>query len=327
MDVWSTVFSFQDYGELLVLVQNSIWAGAVLGVVGGLIGPFVVARNMPFAVHGISELSFAGASASLLLGVNVVTGSLVGSVIAALLIGLLGSRARDRNSIIAVLMPFGLGLGILCLALYKGRAANKFGLLTGQIVSVDNPQLTFLIVIAAIVVVTLLVIWRPLMFSSVDPDVAAAAGIPVRTLAIVFMLVLGLATAVSVQIVGALLVLSLLVTPAAAALRLTANPVVVPVLSTLFAVVSVVGGILLALGGGLPISPYVTTISFTIWVVCRIIGWRRDQRGRNRVAGRGGRGGRGGRAPGLPAGTSDTSGPSGQSTAVPDTARTEGVRA
>ncbi len=224
MDVLSTVFSFQDYGELLVLVQNSIWAGAVLGIVGGLIGPFVVARNMPFAVHGISELSFAGASAALLFGVNVVTGSLVGSVVAALLIGLLGSRARDRNSIIAVLMPFGLGLGILCLALYKGRAANKFGLLTGQIVSVDNPQLTSLVVVSAIVVVTLLVIWRPLMFSSVDPDVAAAAGVPVRTLAIVFMLALGLATAVSVQIVGALLVLSLLVTPAAAALRLTSHP-------------------------------------------------------------------------------------------------------
>ena len=315
MDVLSTVFSFQDYGELLVLVQNSIWAGAVLGIVGGLIGPFVVARNMPFAVHGISELSFAGASAALLFGANVVTGSLVGSVVAALLIGLLGSRARERNSIIAVLMPFGLGLGILCLALYKGRAANKFGLLTGQIVSVDNPQLTSLVVVSAIVVVTLLLVWRPLMFSSVDPDVAAAAGVPVRTLALVFMLALGLATAVSVQIVGALLVLSLLVTPAAAALRLTSHPVVVPVLSMVFAVVSVVGGILLALGGGLPISPYVTTISFLIWVVCRIVGSRRDRRGRDRVAVReqtaGGE-------PRLPAGGADAS---------TDAGRREGVTA
>ncbi|PZE65046.1 MULTISPECIES: metal ABC transporter permease [unclassified Curtobacterium] len=286
MDIWSTVFSFQDYGELLVLVRNSIIAGAVLGVVGGLIGPFVVARNMPFAVHGISELSFAGASVSLLLGVNVVSGSVVGSLIAALLIGLLGSRARDRNSIIAVLMPFGLGLGILCLALYKGRAANKFGLLTGQIVAVDNPQLGFLVVISAVVVLVLVVIWRPLMFSSVDPDVAAAAGVPVRTLGLVFMLALGLATAVSVQIVGALLVLSLLVTPAAAALRVTVNPVLVPLLSVGFAVTSVVGGILLALGGGLPISPYVTTISFLIWVVCRVLGARKERRGRDRVTDR-----------------------------------------
>ena len=280
--LWAQLFSFQDFGALVALVRNSILAGAVLGVVGGLIGPFVITRNLPFAVHGVSELSFAGAAAALLLGVNVVTGSLVGSVLAALLIGLLGARARERNSIIAVLMPAGLGLGILFLALYRGRSANKFGLLTGQIVSVDDPQLGALLVISAIVVVALVVMWRPLTFASVDPDVAAAAGVPVRTLGLVFMLVLGLAVAVSIQIVGALLVLSLLVTPAAAALRLTVHPVLVPVLSTVFAVTSVVGGILLALGGGLPISPYVTTISFLIWLVCRLVSWRRDRSGRTR---------------------------------------------
>ncbi|MBF4577208.1 metal ABC transporter permease [Frondihabitans sp. VKM Ac-2883] len=282
-DILTHILSFENFGELVVLVRNSIIAGAVLGIVGGLIGPFVITRNLPFAVHGISELSFAGASIALLLGINVVTGSLIGSVLAALLIGLLGSRARERNSIIAVLMPFGLGLGILALALYQGRSANKFGLLTGQIVSVDNPQLGWLLAISAIVIVTLIVVWRPLTFASVDPDVAAAAGVPVRTLSIVFMLALGLSVAVSVQIVGALLVLSLLVTPAAAALRITVSPFWVPVLSTVFAVVSVVGGILLALGGGLPISPYVTTISFTIWLVCRLVGGRRERHGGRRT--------------------------------------------
>ncbi|KQQ05680.1 MULTISPECIES: metal ABC transporter permease [unclassified Rathayibacter] len=271
-DVWSQIFDFSDYGALLALLMNSVIAGAVLGVVGGLIGVFVMSRDMAFAVHGISELSFAGASAGLLLGVGVVQGSIIGSLIAALLIGLLGSRARDRNSIIAVLMPFGLGLGILCLALYPGRSANKFGLLTGQIVAVDDPQLGWLIAISVVVVIGLALIWRPLTFASVDADVAAARGIPTRALSIAFMLLLGLAVAVSVQIVGSLLVLAILVTPAAAALRVSASPVVVPLLSVLFAVASLVGGILLALGGSVPISPYVTTISFTIYVVCRIIG-------------------------------------------------------
>ncbi len=280
-DFWQEIFGFQNYGELLVLVRNSIFAGAILGVLGGLIGPFVMTRDMAFAVHGISELSFAGASGALLLGANVVAGSLVGSLLAALLIGILGARARERNSIIAVLMPFGLGLGILFLALYKGRAANKFGLLTGQIVSIDNPQLGALIVISAIVIIGLLVMWRPLSFSSVDPDVARAKGLPVTAISIGFMILLGLATAVSIQIVGALLVLSLLVTPAAAAMRITASPLLTPLLSVVFAVVSVVGGILLALGGGLPISPYVTTISFLIYVVCRIVGGRRARHGNN----------------------------------------------
>jgi zinc/manganese transport system permease protein len=279
MDVLSALFDFTDYGDLLALVRNSLIAGAVLGIVGGLIGPFVMSRDLAFAVHGISELSFAGAAAALLFGVNVVAGSIGGSLLAALIIGVLGSRARERNSIVGVMMPFGLGLGILFLALYEGRAANKFGLLTGQIVSVDNPQLGLLLAIGAIVVVGLVIMWRPLTFSSVDPDVARARAVPVTTISIAFMVLLGLATAISIQIVGALLVLALLVTPAAAAMRVTSSPLVTPLLSVLFAVVSVVGGIMLSLGGALPISPFVTTISFAIYVVCRIVGWRRDRSG------------------------------------------------
>ncbi|WP_397545156.1 metal ABC transporter permease [Salinibacterium sp.] len=271
-DFWSSIFNFTDYGRLLALVQNSLIAGAVLGIVGGLIGVFVMQRDMAFAVHGISELSFAGAAAALLFGANVVAGSLVGSLIAATIIGILGARARDRNSIIGVLMPFGLGLGILFLALYPGRSGNRFGLLTGQILSVDIPQLGVLIAISVVVLAVLLVIWRPLVFDSVDPDVAMARGVPARTLSIVFMILLGLMVAVSVQIIGALLVLALLVTPAAAALRVSSSPVVVPLLAMLFGFVSAVGGILLALGGSLPISPYVTTISFLIYLGCRIAG-------------------------------------------------------
>ena len=273
-DLWARMFSFQNYGELLVLVQNSIIAAAVLGIVGGLIGVFVMQRDMAFAVHGISELSFAGAAGALLIGANVVTGSLVGSLIAAILIGLLGAKARDRNSIIGVLMPFGLGLGILFLALYPGRSANKFGLLTGQIISVDIPQLGLLIVISLIVLVALLLMWRPLTFDSLDTDVAAARGVPSRFIALGFMVLLGLTVAVSVQIIGSLLVLALLVTPAAAALRVSSSPVLVPLLAMLFGLVSAVGGILLALGGSLPISPYITTISFTIYLVCRLLSLR-----------------------------------------------------
>jgi zinc/manganese transport system permease protein len=276
--VWSEIFNFSDYGQLLPLLKNSIIACVVLGVVGGLIGVFVMMRDMAFAVHGVSELSFAGAAAGLLFGASVVTGALLGSLTAALLIGVLGARARDRNSVTAVLMPFGLGLGILCLGLYHGRAANKFGLLTGQIVAIDDPQIKSLIVISAVVVVGLVVIWRPLLFASTDADVAAARGVPVGLMSTVFMILLGLAVAVSVQIVGALLVLSLLVTPAAAALRVSSSPVWVPLLSTAFAVVASVGGILLAAGSSVPISPYITSISFAIYLSCRLLSVRRTAR-------------------------------------------------
>jgi zinc/manganese transport system permease protein len=126
-DLWSELFSFANYGELLVLVRNSILAGAVLGLAGGLVGVFVMARDLPFAVHGISELSFAGAAAALLAGISVVAGSLLGSLLAALVIGVLGVRARDRNAIIGVLMPFGLGLGVLFLALYSAGSRTSSG--------------------------------------------------------------------------------------------------------------------------------------------------------------------------------------------------------
>ncbi|KMS77292.1 ABC transporter permease [Streptomyces viridochromogenes] len=276
--IWQQIFTFDHYGELLALVRNSLIAGAALGLVGGLVGVFVIMRDLPFAVHGISELSFAGASAALLMGVNIVAGSIVGSLVAAGTIGLLGSRARDRNSVIGTIMPFGLGLGVLFLALYKGRAANKFGILTGQIVAVDTPQMSWLLGTSAVVLVALAVMWRPLAFASADPEVAEARGVPVRGLSFAFMIVLGLAVALSVQIVGALLVLTLVVTPAAAAARITASPVLLPVLSVVFAVVSIEGGILLALGGSLPISPYVTTISFAIYLVCRALGTRRTRK-------------------------------------------------
>jgi zinc/manganese transport system permease protein len=265
------LFDFSDYDQLIPLVQNSLIAGLLLGIMGGLIGVFVMTRDMSFAVHGISELSFAGAAIALLVGLNVALGATIGSILAAIIIAIMGTRAKDRNSIIAVLMPFGLGIGILALALYEGRAANKFGLLTGQIIAVDDPQVIWLIATALVVVVSLLVIWRPLSFASLDPEVAEARGVPTRTLGIIFMLLLALAVAASLQIVGALLVLTLLVTPAAAALRLTSSPLLVPILSIVFAVVSVVGGILLALGGGLPISPYVTTLSFAIYLIARVI--------------------------------------------------------
>ena len=258
----------------LDFVRNALIAGVVLAVLSGLLGPVVVGRGMAFSVHGTAELAFAGGAGALLVfGTDAVGwGALVGAVLVALLFGALGRAQRERDSVIGVLLSFGLGLGVLFQSLYTGRSANKFGLLVGQIVAVDNPRLLSLLIICGIVIAGLLVVWRPLMFVSIDAQVAEARGVRRVALSIVFMILLGLVTAVSVQIVGALLVLSVLVTPAAAALRVSASPLLVPVLSTLFAVVAMVGGIMLALGGSVPISPYVTTIAFLIYLACRARG-------------------------------------------------------
>lgn len=274
-----TIINFDNLGELLQIVVPSLIAGALLGVIAGLIGPMVHARDLAFAVHGTSEISFAGAAIALFLGTSVVAGAVVGSLVAAAVLGLLGVRSKDRNATIGILLPFGLGIGVLFLALYKGRSSNKFGLLAGQIVAVDDSQLLTLGIVSLIIVAVLSVIWRPLFFASVDPEIARARGVPVRALSIIFMLVLGLAVAMAVQLVGALLVLSLLITPTSAAAAITVRPLMITVLSVIFAVVAAVGGIVLSLGPGLPISPYVTTVSFLIYLGCRVIGATRQRRG------------------------------------------------
>jgi zinc/manganese transport system permease protein len=269
----------------LDIVHRALIAGAVLGLLAGALGPLVVTRKMSFAVHGTSELAFTGGAAALLLGVSVGYGAVGGAVLAALLLGLLSQKDSERDSVIGAVLAFGLGLGVLFLALYDGRATTKFGLLVGQPFGVAADNVWQLVGMAALVLVVLAVLYRPLLFASVDPDVAAARGVPVRVLTPVFAVLVGIATALSVQIVGALLVLALMITPAAAACRVTSSPGRATLLSIVFAEVAVLGGIVLSLAPGLPVSAFVTAISFAIYVGCRVVGGIRVRRiGSRRVA-------------------------------------------
>jgi zinc/manganese transport system permease protein len=282
-EILGRLFTFAGTGELLALpfVQNALIACAVLGLVAGALTPLIVARGMAFAVHGTAELAFTGGAAALLIGVGVEVGAVAGAVIAGLVFGVLGLRHRERDSVIGVVLAFGLGLGVLLLALYSGRASNKFGLLTGSIVSVDSTNLAVLAVVAVLVVGTLTVLYRPLLFASTDPDVALARGVPVRLLSLVFAVLIGLTTALAVPIVGAILVLSVMIAPGASAARVTANPVVATVLAVLFAELALVGGTVLSLAPGLPVSGYVAGIAFLCYVGCRVVG---RLRGRSRAA-------------------------------------------
>ncbi|MGW5755875.1 metal ABC transporter permease [Nocardia rhamnosiphila] len=278
-EVLGEIFDIQTTAHLLGydFVQQAVVAAALLGLLAGVIGPLIISRQMSFAVHGTSELSLTGAAAALLVGAGVGPGAIAGSVVAAVLFGVLGTRARERDSVIAVVLSFGLGLSVLFLWLGPERAGSKFSLLTGQVVSVGFGGLTLLATCTAAVLAVLAVVYRPLLFASTDPEVAVARGVPVRALSILFAVMLGITAAFGVQIVGALLVLALLITPAAAAAQLTADPVRATVLAVIFAEIAAVGGILLSLAPGAPVSTFVTTISFVIYLVCRVIGARQRQ--------------------------------------------------
>ena len=272
------LFSFDITANLLThdFVQQALLAAALLGLVAGLIGPFIVMRQMSFAVHGSSELSLTGAAFALLVGFEVGVGALIGSALAAALFGVLGRRARERDSVIGVVLAFGLGLAVLFINLYPGRTATSFALLTGQIVGVGYSGLAMLALVCLLVIAVLTVCYRPLLFATVDPEVAAARGVPVRALGIVFAALVGVVAAQAVQIVGALLVMSLLITPAAAAGRIVTSPAAAIVTSVAFAEVAAIGGIVLSLAPGVPVSVFVATISFAIYLSCWLIGRNRS---------------------------------------------------
>jgi zinc/manganese transport system permease protein len=240
-------------------------------VLSGAIGVFVVARGLSFAVHAISELGFTGAAAALVIGVNPVLGMIGGSLVVGAGLGAASLRGHERDSSIGAVLAFGLGIGVLLLSLYQGYATQATNLLFGSIVGVDDHQLHVLIGVAALVLAALALSYRPLLFSSVDPDAAEARGVPIRLLNVTVFLLLALTTAEAIQVVGVLLVLTLVITPAAAAQRLTARPAAAIALSILIALVSTEGGILLSLEKAWPTSFFISSLSFAFYAAARVI--------------------------------------------------------
>jgi zinc/manganese transport system permease protein len=261
-------------------VRHALLAGGLVAVICGLIGPFVVTRGLAFAVHGTSELAFTGAAAGLLVNGNPIGGALIGSLIVAVVIAGLGDRAQERDTAIGVVLAFGLGLGVLLLGYYHGFATAATNILFGNIFGVSNDQLLALVVIGVAVATVMAVVYRPLLFASVDVEVATARGVPVRLLGLVFLLALAFTVTAAAQVVGTLLVLSLAITPAAAAQRWSRHPLVVSALSVGFALVATEGGIALSLSSTIKPSVFVTFISFGIYLASRLAGPRVAGRGR-----------------------------------------------
>jgi len=254
-------------------VHTALLAGAVVAVVCGAIGTFVVARGASFAVHAISELGFTGAAGALVIGIDPVAGMVAGSLLVGGVLGVLSLSGRERDSAIGAVLAFGLGVGVLFLSLYQGYATEATNLLFGSIVGVSDRQLAELTVVAAIVVIGIAAAYRPLLFSSVDPAAAEARGVPLRALSVLIFLLLALTTAEAIQVVGVLLVLTLVITPAAAAQRLTAKPATAILLSIVIALVATEGGILLSLQQPWPTSFFISAISFAAYLGARMRPW------------------------------------------------------
>lgn len=260
-------------------VRSALLAAAATAVVCGVIGVLVVLRGLSFAVHALAELGLTGAAAALLLGVAPALGLLVGAVVTGSLLGSSSARERRPDAAVGVLLSLGLGVGVLLLSVQRGYVSAATSLLLGDVLAVGRGPLLLLVAMAALVLVVLAALWRPLLFATLDPAAAAGRGVPVRAMSVVLLVLTGITAAQAVQVVGVLLVLSLVVTPAAAAVRIAGRPATAVALSVSFALIAAVGGVLLALALSVPVSSCVAGLSFACYAVARWgrLPWRRSR--------------------------------------------------
>ncbi len=252
-------------------IQNAFLAGSFVAVVAAIVGYFLVMRGLTFAGHALSHIGFAGAAGAVLLGVDPVFGLLVFTVGAGIGIGLLSKEIRERDIAIGVIMTFALSLGILFLSLYSGFAERAYSILFGTILGISQTDVLVTAIFSTLTVGLVLFLFRPLLFTSFDAQVAQARGIPVRPLSILFLVLVAVTVSMSVQVVGVLLIFTLLVGPAATATRLVARPVWAITLTVLLGLSYTWIGILLAANGSWPVSFYIAAISFGVYLPVRFL--------------------------------------------------------
>lgn len=252
-------------------IQNAFLAGTCVAIIAAIMGYFLIVQGLTFAGHALPNIGFAGAAGAVLIGADPVFGLFAFTIAAGIGIGLLGKEVRERDIAIGILMVFALGLGLGFLSLYSGYAERVYSILFGQIVGISQTDMLVTVIFSGITLLMLLALFRPLLFSSFDPQVAQARGIPTRALSLIFLVLVAITVSMAVQVVGALLVFTLLVGPAATAVRLSSRP--------LWAICIAIGlgicytwiGILLAANGSWPVSFYIATLSFVVYLPVRLL--------------------------------------------------------
>lgn len=266
---------------------NALQAGTIVAVMAAITGWFMVLRRQSFAGHTLSTMAFPGASGAALAGLPIASGYFLFSTLGALVIAAASRTAGRRgfaqeSAVIGTVQAFGFGAGFLFLGLYHGVLESLETLLFGSFLGISHGQVVTLLVIGSGALAFFVIAGRPLLFASVDEDVARAQGVPVRGLAIAFLLVLGLAVAATAQITGILLVFALLIAPPAAAQQLTARVGLGLALSVVIAVVVTWIGLGLAYFTNDPVGFFITSLGFAAYLFARSARARRDRARRSR---------------------------------------------
>jgi zinc/manganese transport system permease protein len=266
---WNLWTDFQDMWQY-TFMQHAFEAGTIVAIVAGIIGYFVVMRRLSFAAHALSHVGFAGAAGAVLISINPFFGLLLFTSGGGLAMAALGRKANTQDVQIGTVLAFMLGLGVLFINLYKGYATEAYSLLFGEILGISSGDVIVTLVAGIFIIATVMLLYRRLVFTSLDEDVAEAKGISMLGMGIAMMLLIAVATSIAVQVVGVLLIFALLVTPAAVAQRLARRPSQGIAISVSIALFATWFGLFTSYYLPYPVSFFITTLVFIIYVSVRI---------------------------------------------------------
>ncbi|MGH7716947.1 MAG: metal ABC transporter permease [Vulcanimicrobiaceae bacterium] len=252
-------------------MRHAFAAATIVSLLAGMVGYFLVLRGQTFAGHALSHVGFTGATGAVLIGIPPLWGLVLVTMLAGIGMGLLGEKITQRDVAIGLVLAFALGLGLLFLSFFTAYATQATTLLFGNVLAVDVRTVWTLFVLAVVASTAMAIIARPLLFASLQPDLAEAKGVPLRSYGVFFLAVVALTTAASAQIVGVLLVFALMVGPAAAAQRFTASVASGVVVSALLALVEAWAGITLAYYTDWPSSFWIVSLSVAVYLLSVVI--------------------------------------------------------
>ena len=253
-------------------MRSALAAATIVAIVSGTVGYFLVLRGQTFAGHALSHVGFTGATGAVLIGIAPLWGLLLVTMAAGLGMGFIGEKLAQRDVAIGLVLAFALGLGLLFLHFYTAFATQATALLFGNVLAVDIATVWTLLALGALSLATLGVISRPLLFASLQPDLAEAKGVSLRRYGVVFMAVVAVTTAECAQIVGVLLVFSLMVGPAATAQRLTSVVATGILISALLALIEAWLGITIAFYTDWPTSFCIVALSVGAYLLSVVPG-------------------------------------------------------
>lgn len=272
---WNIISDWQNIWQY-AFMRHAFEAGTIVAIVAGVVGYFVVIRRLSFAAHALSHVGFAGAAGAVLVGVNPLIGLLAFTSGGGLAMAALGRRAASRDVQIGTVLAFMLGLGVLFINLYKGYATEAYSLLFGEILGISTFNVLVTLIVGALILIAVALMYRRLLFSSLDEDVAEAKGVSIVGMSVASLLIIAVATSIAIQVVGVLLIFALLVTPAAVAQRVAGHPLSGIGVSVIVSLLATWIGLFASFYLPYPVSFFIVSLVFAVYLAVRLYQWALD---------------------------------------------------